>query len=74
MVVLSGAMMDLGNGLANALVCIVMGEVQIWTQPTPGITDYYNYHRKYRTALNGISEIRYFMAPSSSGIVLGVCF
>ncbi len=62
------------NGIANALVCIVMGELQIWTQPTQGITDYNNYHRKYKNSHSGISGARFSIAPSQNGIVAELRF
>jgi len=62
------------SGLTNALACLVLGEVQIWTQPTRNIRDYDNYRRKYKSAYNGISETDYFIVPSPNGIIAGVRF
>jgi hypothetical protein len=62
------------NGITSGLISIAESEVQIWTQPTKGISDYEEYHSKYKGAYNSIPEKKYFIAPSPNGFVAGVCF
>ncbi len=62
------------NALINGLGTLVGGELLIWTQPTRGIKDRDEYRKKYKDIYNGIPEKRYFIAPSSNGVMAGVYF
>ncbi len=62
------------NALINGLGTVVGGELLIWTQPTRGIKDYNEYRAKYKDAYGGIPEKKYFIAPTSNGLVAGVYF
>jgi hypothetical protein len=62
------------NGITTMLSGIAVSEVQIWTQPTRGMSDYNEYRRKYKDACHNIPEKKYFIAPSLNGFVAGVIF
>ena len=62
------------NGITTILSGIAVSEVQIWTQPTRGMSDYNEYRRKYKAAYHNIPEKKYFIAPSLNGLVVGVTF
>jgi len=62
------------NGITTMLSGIAVSEVQIWTQPTRGMSDYNEYRRKYKGAYPDIPEKKYFIAPSLNGFVAGVIF
>ena len=62
------------NGITTMLSGIAVSEIQIWTQPTRGMSDYNEYRRKYKPAYPDIPEKKYFIAPSLNGFVAGVIF
>jgi len=62
------------SGMTSALTSFAVSEVQIWTQPTRGISDYNDYHSKYKGSDNGIREKNYFIAASPNGFVAGIYF
>lgn len=76
--IIGGAIVWHNNGSKDGMTSILTGmaasEIQIWTQPTRGMTDYNDYRSKYKGAKNSIPEKKYFIAPSLNGFVAGVYF